>query len=104
MKNATIDTSRLESRLSEACDALWDMFVDPREAYLDDDGSWWKGLSVSGQQGDRVSVPFSTAEQLAEIRQQSRHLAATNEFAINGIENRISYLVGSGHLLSGVGP
>ncbi len=97
MKNATIDTSRLESRLSEACDALWDMFVDPREAYLDDDGSWWKGLSVSGQQGDRVSVPFSTAEQLAEIRQQSRHLAASNEFAINGIENRISYLVGSGH-------
>jgi len=97
MAETTIDTSRLENRLSEACDALWEMFVDPREAYLDDDGSWWQTLAVSGQQSGCVSVPFSSAEQLAEIRQQSRHLAATNEFAINGLENRISYLVGSGH-------
>jgi hypothetical protein len=35
--------------------------------------------------------------QLAELRGQCRRLAATNEFAINGHENRISYIVGPGH-------
>jgi len=94
----TIDTSRLEHRLSEACDALWDMFVDPREAYIDDDGSWWNSLAVAGQPGGNRSVPFASEEQLAEIRQQCRKLATTNEFAINGMENRTSYLVGSGHI------
>ncbi|NOZ39143.1 MAG: phage portal protein [Planctomycetes bacterium] len=94
----TTNTDRLEHRLSEACDALWDMFVDPREAYVDDEGTWWNTLDVKGQAKGSVSVPFATYEQLAEIRQQSRRLAATNEFAINGIENRTSYLVGSGHV------
>lgn len=94
----TINTSRLEQQLSEACDALWDMFVDPREAYVDDDGTWWNTLAVAGQQSANNSVPFASVEQLAEIRQQCRQLAATNEFAINGLENRTSYLVGSGHV------
>ena len=98
MSTATLDTSRLEHRLSEACDALWDIFVDPREAYVDDDGTWWNTMDIKGQSKGYSSVPFATQEQLAEIRQQCRHLAATNEFAINGIENRTSYLVGSGHV------
>jgi lambda family portal protein len=34
---------------------------------------------------------------LRELRAECRVLAASNEFAINGHENRISYLVGSGH-------
>src|SRR6476469_8791247 len=34
---------------------------------------------------------------LGELRTQCRALAATNEFAINGHENRISYIVGAGH-------
>ncbi len=98
MSENTMDTSRLEHRLSEACDALWSMFVDPREAYVDDDGTWWNTIDVKGQPKGYSSVPFATEEQLAEIRQQCRRLAATNEFAINGIENRTSYLVGSGHV------
>ena len=48
--------------------------------------------------GPGVSVPFANEAQLADIRNQVRHLAATNEFAINGIENRVSYLVGTGHV------
>ena len=56
----------------------------------------------SAQSGDTqprgVSVPFANEQELAELRNQVRHLAATNEFAINGIENRVSYLVGSGHV------
>ncbi len=35
--------------------------------------------------------------QLAEIRRQCRTLALENEFAINGHENRVSYIVGAGH-------
>src|SRR5262249_42757161 len=38
-----------------------------------------------------------TDSQLADIRQQCRALALQNEFAINGHENRISYIVGPGH-------
>lgn len=86
-----------EQRLSEACDTLWNQFVDPSEAYVDDDGLWWNVVSAEGHAGRSPSVPFTSAEQHAEIRQQNRRLAATNEFAINGIENRISYLVGVGH-------
>lgn len=95
--NMTTTEDQLEQKLSEACDALWDLFVDPREAYRDDDGTWWNAVT-SGNANVARSVPFSSPEQLADIRQQSRQLAATNEFAINGIENRTSYLVGSGHV------
>ena len=93
-----IESDRWETRLTEAFDALWDLFVDPREAYLDDTGQMWNTLSVGGHGGPRVSVPFATEQDLAEIRQQVRHLVNTNEFAINGIENRVSYLVGTGHV------
>jgi hypothetical protein len=89
---------RWESRLTEAFDALWDLFVDPREAYLDDGGLMWNSLAMQGSSSPKSSVPFATEEELAEIRRQVRHLVNTNEFAINGIENRVSYLVGTGHV------
>jgi hypothetical protein len=95
---SAIDSDRLESRLTEAFDALWDLFVDPREAYLDDAGQMWSTLAASGTVSSSVSVPFSTEQDLGEIRNQVRHLVNTNEFAINGIENRVSYLVGTGHV------
>ena len=89
---------QLETRLTEACDALWDLFVDPRGAQRGEDGTWWNTPTVVGQPTTSSSVPFATSDQLAEIREQCRRLATTNEFAINGIENRTSYLVGSGHV------
>ena len=46
--------------------------------------------------GGTAGVVFDQT-QLAEIRGQCRALAAGNAFAINGHENRISYIVGSGH-------
>ena len=42
-------------------------------------------------------MPFGNEQELAQIRDQCRALAVANEFAINGHENRISYIVGSGH-------
>ena len=92
-----IGEDRLQQRLSEACDALWDQFVDPTEAYVDDDGMWWNVVSSAEDGGRSQSVPFANEEQLAQIRQQHRRLTVTNPYAVNGIENRISYLVGVGH-------
>ena len=89
--------SRLEKRLLEAFDELWDNFVDPAEAYYDVDGSRWAQVGAPSRQLGAAGLAFTTEQQLHEIRTQCRSLAVTNEFAINGHENRISYIVGSGH-------
>ena len=86
----------LEHRLLEVFDALWDDLVDPREAYADPDGGWWPPVGATG--GSSQPAGGGVNEQaLRELRTQCRGLAATNEFAINGHENRISYIVGPGH-------
>ena len=98
-------TNHFERRLLEAFDELWDNFVDPAEANYDVDGLRWRSLGAAGggqtfslsRGGQAPLAPFAGEEQLAEIRGQCRTLAAENEFAINGHENRISYIVGSGH-------
>jgi hypothetical protein len=82
--------------LLEVFDALWDDLVDPREAYADPDGGWWTPVGAAGTSSRRAGeAPNEQA--LGELRTQCRGLAATNEFAINGHENRISYIVGPGH-------
>lgn len=98
--NATFQTRNqqesMEQCLLEAFDVLWDALVDPREAYLDNDGSWWLPMGVSSS-GSKHSCGVLNEQTLGELRRQCRGLAATNEFAINGHENRISYIVGTGH-------
>jgi hypothetical protein len=89
------NTVNFESRLAEAFDALWDDFVDPRDAYADGDG-WWAPVGSVNGASPRDSAPVNE-QMLADLRAQCRRLAATNEFAINGHENRISYIVGPGH-------
>ncbi len=89
-------SSELERHLLEVFEDVWDNFVDPAEALYDADGTRWASLGV-GPGGIASGVPFASEQQLAEIRDQCRALAAGNEFAINGHENRISYVVGSGH-------
>jgi len=89
--------AQLERHLLEVFDALWDNFVDPAEAYADADGTRWTRLGGRSAQGAAAGLPFRTEQQLGEIRDQCRSLAVSNEFAINGHENRISYIVGTGH-------
>jgi hypothetical protein len=97
MNNAgRVSTNLLEDRLREAFDALWDDFVDPRDAYADVDGQWWTPVGSPGSGTTRLAAPIGEP-QLRELRAQCRRLATVNEFAINGHENRISYVVGSGH-------
>lgn len=93
----TTNTLNLETRLIEAFDALWDNFVDPREAYGDSMDGWWVPLGGSAGGAARIGDEPFTEQVLAELRGQCRRLAAVNEFAINGHENRISYIVGPGH-------
>ncbi|MHB1033221.1 MAG: phage portal protein [Pirellulales bacterium] len=88
---------RLQRRLVEAYEQLWDDFVDPREALWDADGSRWLALGAENEPGQTARGAFANAQEHREIRQQCRALALSNEFAINGHENRISYIVGSGH-------
>jgi capsid protein len=89
-------TEALERRLSEAWQSLWDNFVDPRESYWDD-GADWTALGAAPAGSPLEKCPFVNEAQLRDLRDQCRALAVSNEFAINGHENRISYLVGAGH-------
>src|SRR5256885_16383748 len=81
-----------ENRLVEVFDALWDDLVDPREAYADPDGGWWLPVGTAGGVAARGAGP-TNEQMLSEMRMQCRALAASNEFAINGHANRISYIV-----------
>lgn len=89
--------TRLERQLVEALDSIWDNAVDPAEALYDVDGSRWAPLGDDARGGDAAGVAFTNEQQLREIRSQCRALAVNNEFAINGHENRISFIVGPGH-------
>ena len=83
--------SHLERRLTEAFDELWNDFVDPAEAVGDVDGVPWNRLGgglLSG--GQAAGIPFSDEQQLAQIRDQCRALAFSNEFAINGHDYPLS--------------
>jgi capsid protein len=93
----TPNTLNLERRLLEVFDALWGDFVDPRDAYADPDGGWWMPVGSTSAGSLRIGERPFTEQSLRELRDQCRRLAATNEFAINGHENRISYIVGPGH-------
>lgn len=82
-----------ERQYIEAVTDLVANYVDPDDAFLDSDGKRWDVLGGS----DTTSLSVGTQSGLAEIRKQCRELAESNEFAICGHENRISYIVGSGH-------
>jgi capsid protein len=89
--------SRLEQQLMETFEDFWDNYIDPAEALYDADGTQWSELGGGLSGGAASGVPFTNERQLREIRDQCRALAAGNEFAINGHENRINFVVGSGH-------
>ena len=89
--------NRLHTKLQESFNELWDNAVDPDEPLYDADGTRWLPVGTDGDWGGPTAIAYLTEVQLREIRRHCRALALTNEFAINGHENRISYIVGSGH-------
>ena len=94
--NFTGSLDRLHRQLAEAFDDLWSSFVDPRDAYADDDGRAWLAVGGAGAPGS-ARCALGTEQELAAVRAECRALAVSNEFAVNGHENRINYIVGSGH-------
>jgi len=85
-----------ENRFQEAFDELYASCVDPAEPFHGDDGERWLPLG-SRSPVTTTELAFRNEQELAEIRAECRRLATTNEFAINGHENRVSYIVGTGH-------
>ena len=90
--------AQLEHRLLEVFDALWDDFVDPREAYADVDGSGGRRwAAMPGRRPASARRRRSTSSSSASCASSAAGWRRSNEFAINGHENRISYIVGPGH-------
>lgn len=83
--------SRLLNEAQEAYAAMYD--VDPKEYLYDDEERWF---DVNRDHTSTCGT-IQNEEALREIRDSCRHLAMTNEFAINAHENRISFIVGCGH-------
>lgn len=79
--------------------SMFDSYVDPREAYRVG-SEIWEPIGVATTGMDPLEIPYRTEAELHNIRVLSRHLCLTNEFAICGVENRISYVVGWGHTYS----
>ncbi|MBN2293666.1 MAG: hypothetical protein JXM70_14650, partial [Pirellulales bacterium] len=85
-----------QKRLLEAFDTLWNDFVDPVEPFFDSDGEQWSRIGFAANAKNANSGVPKNETELADIRDQCRTLAAENEFAINGHENRINFIVGTG--------
>ena len=95
-------------KLREANDSpagIWaSSFVDPFE-FVADNADFFPGLGSGGwgvpwtlnNQGRGDVLPVYINEYgLKLIRDWSRRILAFNEFAINAVENRVSYIVGKG--------
>ncbi|GAB6164267.1 hypothetical protein JCM19992_02670 [Thermostilla marina] len=80
---------RPNTLLRRLLDDVQACFDDP----WNDDGESWLPACATPQ----AAIPFSTEAELTALRNECRRLACENEFALCAIENRISYVVGSGH-------
>lgn len=82
--------------LRESLDCLA-AYVDPREALRGPEGGLWSLVGATSDAGAAAAATFDDEQQLGAARDVGRQLEQANEFAINGHENRVSYIVGTGH-------
>ena len=92
-----LQQAKAETKLIEAFTDLSDTFVDPCDALIDVDGEMWVEICGSGDDKKAITAKLNTPAGLKAAQCQARGLAATNEFAIGGHENRINYVIGTGH-------
>jgi len=88
-----------ELKLLEAT-LQWDNtdYIDPDDALRDPEtGKMWLEVGDNPAEAS-ISSNIASDDDLRKIREESRKLAVTNEWAICGAENRISYVVGTGHV------
>lgn len=63
----------------------------------DNDLPGWVPIEMTLAMGSGTSVPYTSQADLTVIRDEARWLASCHPFAISAIENRISYVIGTGH-------
>lgn len=82
-------------------------YVDPREAYIDDDGSQWNQVGMfgasrtGGNNGRRTPLDFngfSTEYELQTARETVRRMFAYSEHVIAGHNLRVNYTIDTGHV------
>lgn len=86
--------------LMEAAFDIGDGWIDPNARFRGENGELWKPLG--GEELAGRSSPLVDENQLDCARAEGRILAVENGYAINGHENRINYVVGSGHVYTAV--
>lgn len=100
MQRIQVESLRLSNaKLRESLSFL-DNYVDPREPYFDGGDQWNPVGGKGGAWDQQYPPPFTTQDDHSKIRAQCRWLYNENEFATGVIENRISYIVGTGHVYS----
>ena len=101
-----MDVSVLEQEIAQSARALGqylemqldvDRMVDPLEKLLGDDGEVWDLINGGGVSEEDCS-PYGSERQLSQVRKVCRAFASEHPFAICGHENRISYVIGEGHV------
>lgn len=92
---------QLERQLAELVESIdLSSYVDPLGAIRDEQGGYWNTVAMPGYSGSRSindRSGFRTETELTAARDYCRRLAEENSYALNAIENRISYIVGVGH-------
>lgn len=101
MESATASVNRFLASFLESQVNLWDSYVDPREAYISNDGEIWE--AIGGGVSPLEELPFRTCAELFQIQSIARILARDNEFAINAHGNRVNYIIGTGHIYTVMG-
>lgn len=89
---------RANALLLEAV-SMMSSVVDPLDAVRGDRGELW-GQVGGGMTGAEEYRPYITESELTIVRNRCRWLSFENEFAISAHSNRISYVVGTGHVYS----
>jgi capsid protein len=86
------------NRYLESTLDLYDRLVDFDAELFDPSGRQiWSKIPIEGFGSASIAIAYTTESEFGEVRNEARWLALQNEFAINGHENRISYIVGEGH-------
>lgn len=86
--------------LIESLNEYDDLYIDPLEPYKDSGNFWCHVGSEHLTQGQFCGFD---EQSLSRVRETSRILALSNEFAINAFENRINFIVGKGHRYNVIG-
>lgn len=92
-----MSTQASADRLLREAVSLAANLVDPLDAVRGERGEMW-GEVGGGMTGTEEYRPYVTESELTQVRNRCRWLSTEVEYAISAHANRISYIVGTGHV------